>query len=203
MRRTRVQLCKAEERMHFLRALLKALDQLDAVIALIRGADSADAARGQLMALLEIDEVQAVAILDMQLRRLAALERQRIIDEAAELEAKISDLTAILASPERQRTIIAEELAEIVDRYGDERRTRIIAYEGDMSAEDFIHQEDIVVTVTHGTYPKRHQTDLYPQLHPPDRRVRAAPPKPATSRSTIAVHPPPHCTRLFPTLDPS
>ncbi|MEO6206127.1 MAG: DNA gyrase subunit A, partial [Mycobacteriales bacterium] len=174
VRRTRFQLRKAEERMHILRALLKALDQLDAVIALIRAADSADSARGQLMALLEIDEVQAVAILDMQLRRLAALERQRIIDEAAELEAKIADLTEILESPERQRSIIAEELAEIVDRYGDERRTRIIAYEGDMSAEDFIPQEDIVVTVTRGGYAKRTKTDLYRQQRRGGRGVQGA-----------------------------
>ena len=174
VRRTRFQLRKAEERMHILRALLKALDQLDAVIALIRAAESADAARGQLMALLEIDEIQAVAILDMQLRRLAALERQRIIDEAAELEAKIADLTEILANPARQRAIIGEELAEIVERYGDERRTRIIPYEGDMSAEDFIPQEDVVVTVTRGGYAKRTKTDLYRQQRRGGRGVQGA-----------------------------
>ena len=174
VRRTRFQLRKAEERMHILRALLKALDQLDAVIALIRAADSADAARGQLMALLEIDEIQAVAILDMQLRRLAALERQRIIDEAAELEAKIADLMEILANPARQRAIIGEELAEIVERYGDERRTRIIPYEGDMSAEDFIPQEEVVVTVTRGGYAKRTKTDLYRQQRRGGKGVRGA-----------------------------
>ncbi|GAC1439297.1 MAG: DNA gyrase subunit A [Mycobacteriales bacterium] len=174
VRRTRFQLRKAEERMHILRALLKALDQLDAVIALIRAADSADAARGQLMALLEIDEIQAVAILDMQLRRLAALERQRIIDEAAELEAKIADLMEILASPVRQRQIIAEELAEIVERYGDERRTRIVPYEGDMSAEDFIPQEEVVITVTRGGYAKRTRTDLYRQQRRGGKGVRGA-----------------------------
>ncbi len=174
VRRTRYQLRKAEERMHILRALLKALDALDAVIALIRGAESADAARGQLMALLEIDEIQAVAILDMQLRRLAALERQKIIDEAAELEAKIADLTEILASPARQRAIIGEELTEIVERYGDERRTRIIPYEGDMSAEDFIPQEDVVVTVTRGGYAKRTKTDLYRQQRRGGRGVQGA-----------------------------
>jgi DNA gyrase subunit A len=174
VRRTRFQLRKAEERMHILRALLKALDQLDAVIALIRAAESADAARGQLMALLEIDEIQAVAILDMQLRRLAALERQRIIDEAAELEAKIADLMEILASPVRQRQIIAEELAEIVERYGDERKTRIVPYEGDMSAEDFIPQEDVVVTVTRGGYAKRTKTDLYRAQRRGGKGVRGA-----------------------------
>ena len=174
VRRTRFQLRKAEERMHILRALLKALDQLDAVIALIRAAESADAARGQLMALLEIDEIQAVAILDMQLRRLAALERQRIIDEAAELEAKIADLMEILASPVRQRQIIADELTEIVERYGDERKTRIIPYEGDMSAEDFIPQEDVVVTVTRGGYAKRTKTDLYRAQRRGGKGVRGA-----------------------------
>src|SRR4051794_11481827 len=174
VRRTRFQLRKAEERAHILRALLKALDQLDAVIALIRAAESADAARTQLMALLEIDEIQAVAILDMQLRRLAALERQRIVDEAAELEARIADLTEILANPTRQRQIIGEELAEIVERYGDERRTKIIPYEGDMSAEDFIPQEDVVVTVTRGGYAKRTKTDLSRQQRRGGRGVQGA-----------------------------
>src|SRR4051794_9221276 len=174
VRRTRFQLRKAEERAHILRALLKALDQLDAVIALIRAAESADAARSQLMTLLEIDEIQAVAILDMQLRRLAALERQRIIDEAAEIEARIAELNEILASPARQRQIISEELAEIVERYGDERRTKIIAYEGDMSAEDFIPQEDVVVTVPRGGYAKRTKTDLYRQQRRGGRGVQGA-----------------------------
>jgi DNA gyrase subunit A len=174
VRRTRFQLRKAEERAHILRALLKALDQLDAVIALIRAAESADAARGQLMALLEIDEIQAVAILDMQLRRLAALERQRIVDEATEIEARIADLNEILANQTRQRQIIGEELAEIVERYGDERRTRIIAYEGDMSAEDFIPQEDVVVTVTRGGYAKRTKTESYRQQRRGGRGVQGA-----------------------------
>ena len=161
VRRTRYQLRKAEERAHILRALGKALDQLDAVIALIRASESADAALSGLQALLDIDEIQARAILDMQLRRLAALERQRILDELAEREAEIADLTAILADPARQRRIIAEELTEIVDKYGDERRTRLVPFEGDMSAEDFIAQEDVVVTVTTGGYSKRTKADLY------------------------------------------
>jgi DNA gyrase subunit A len=126
------------------------------------------------MALLEIDEIQAVAILDMQLRRLAALERQRIVDEAAEIEARIADLNEILANPTRQRAIIGEELAEIVERYGDERRTKIIPYEGDMSAEDFIPQEDVVVTVTRGGYAKRTKTDLYRQQRRGGRGVQGA-----------------------------
>jgi DNA gyrase subunit A len=161
VRRTRYQLRKAEERAHILRALLKALDRLDDVIALIRAAESADAARGQLMDLLEIDEIQAVAILDMQLRRLAALERQRIIDEAAEIEARIADLQDILARPERQRQIIGDELGAIVEKYGDERRTRVIDYEGDLSHEDLIAREEVVVTVTRGGYAKRTKSDLY------------------------------------------
>ncbi|HVE73686.1 MAG TPA: DNA gyrase subunit A [Mycobacteriales bacterium] len=174
VRRTRFQLRKAQERMHILQALLKALDRLDDVISLIRQAESADAARGQLMEMLEIDEIQATAILDMQLRRLAALERQRIIDEAAELAARIDDLNAILASPSRQRQIISEELAEIVERYGDERRTRIVPFEGDMSAEDLIAQEDVVVTVTRGGYAKRTKTDLYRAQRRGGRGVQGA-----------------------------
>jgi DNA gyrase subunit A len=161
VRRTRYLLTEAERRAHILRALLKALDQLDAVIALIRNAPSADDARSGLMQLLEIDELQATAILDLQLRRLAALERQRIIDEAAEIEAKIADLNDILARPGRQRSIIRDELKEIVDKYGDERRTRLIPHDGDVSLEDLIAQEDVVVTITRTGYAKRTKTDLY------------------------------------------
>ena len=174
VRRTRYRLRKAEERAHILRALAKALDQLDAVIALIRGAESADAAREGLMQLLDIDEVQATAILDMQLRRLAALERQRIADELAEREAEIADLNAILVDPARQRRIVGEELTEIVDKYGDERRTRIIPFEGDLAAEDFIPQEDVVVTVTTGGYAKRTKTDLYRQQKRGGKGVKGA-----------------------------
>ncbi len=174
VRRTRFRLRKAEERAHILRALGKALDRLDEVIALIRAAESAEAARSRLMELLDIDEVQAVAILDMQLRRLAALERQRILDELAEREREIADLQAILADPVRQRRIIGEELGEIVERYGDDRRTRIIPFEGDMSAEDLIAQEDIVVTVTRGGYAKRTRTDLYRSQQRGGRGVQGA-----------------------------
>ncbi|MGH8961750.1 MAG: DNA gyrase subunit A [Jatrophihabitantaceae bacterium] len=161
VRRTRYLLKQAEERAHILRALLKALDQLDAVIALIRSSPSAEEARGGLMQLLEIDEIQAVAILDLQLRRLAALERQKIVDEAAEIEAKIADYNDILAKPGRQRQIIRDELAEIVEKFGDERRTRLVPYDGDVSMEDLIAQEDVVVTVTRTGYAKRTRTDLY------------------------------------------
>jgi DNA gyrase subunit A len=161
VRRTQFLLKQAEERAHILRALLKALDQLDAVIALIRNAPSAEDARGGLMQLLAIDEQQATAILDLQLRRLAALERNRIIEEAAEIEAKIADLNDILAKPGRQRSIIREELTEIVETYGDDRRTRLVPHDGDVSMEDLIAQEDVVVTITRTGYAKRTKTDLY------------------------------------------
>ncbi|MEP6696556.1 MAG: DNA gyrase subunit A [Pseudonocardiales bacterium] len=174
VRRTRFRLRKAEERAHILRALLKALDQLDAVIALIRGSESADAARGGLMTLLDIDEVQATAILDMQLRRIAALERQRIIDEFAELEVLIAELNAILDSEARQREIIRDELAEIVSKYGDERRTRLIPYDGDVSMEDLIAQEDVVVTITRSGYAKRTRNDLYRSQHRGGKGVQGA-----------------------------
>ncbi|GAA2368362.1 MULTISPECIES: DNA gyrase subunit A [Streptomyces] len=161
VRRTRYRLRKAEERAHILRGLLKALDAIDEVIALIRRSDTADVARGGLMRLLEIDEIQANAILEMQLRRLAALERQRITAEHDELQAKIDEYNAILASPERQRTIISEELAAIVAKFGDDRRTALVPFEGDMSIEDLIAEEDIVVTITRGGYVKRTKTVDY------------------------------------------
>ena len=160
-RRTEYRLARAEERAHIFRALVKALDALDEVIALIRRSPSTDEARDGLMELLEIDEIQAGAILDMQLRRLAALERQKIIDTLAEIEIEIADYQDILAKPERQAQIVSTELAEIVDKYGDERRTEIIAADGDMNAEDFIPDNDVVVTITRGGYAKRTNTDLY------------------------------------------
>ncbi len=162
VRRTSYRLRKAEERMHILRALLKALDLLDEVIALIRRSPSADQARGALMDLLEIDDTQARAILDLQLRQLAALERQRLTDEHDELASRIAEYEDILAKPERQRLIISEELAEIVRKYGDERRTRIDAtYGGDVSMEDLIPTEDVVVTITRGGYAKRTKVAEY------------------------------------------
>jgi DNA gyrase subunit A len=161
VRRTRYLLRKAEERIHILRGLLKALDQLDAVIALIRNSPSAEEARTGLMGLLEIDEIQATAILDLQLRRLAALERQRIIDEHNEIQAEIEDYNDILAKPGRQRQIIRDEMNEIVDKYGDARRTVLVPYDGDVSMEDLIAQEDVVVTITRTGYAKRTKTDLY------------------------------------------
>jgi DNA gyrase subunit A len=160
-RRTQHRLDDAQARAHIYRGLVIALDRLDEVIALIRRSPSTDDAREGLKALLGIDELQANAILDMQLRRLAALERQRIIDQLAEYERIIADLTDILARPERQRKIISDELAEIVEKYGDERRTEIIAADGDLSNEDLIPDSDVVVTITRGGYAKRTSTDLY------------------------------------------
>jgi DNA gyrase subunit A len=161
VRRTRYRLRKAEERAHILRGYVKALDALDEVIALIRASETVDVARDGLMQLLDVDEIQAQAILDMQLRRLAALERQKIIDELAEIEREIADLQDILARPERQRQIVRDELTEIVDKHGDDRRTQIIADDGDVTNEDLIAVEDVVVTITQTGYAKRTKTDLY------------------------------------------
>ena len=173
-RRTAYRLRKAEERIHILRGLLKALDALDEVIALIRRSPTVDAARTGLMELLTIDEIQAQAILDMQLRRLAALERQKIIDDHDELEAMILDYTDILAKPGRQRDIISEELAEIVRRFGDDRRTQIMPFDGDMSMEDLIPEEDVVVTITRGGYAKRTRVDAYRSQRRGGKGVRGA-----------------------------
>jgi DNA gyrase subunit A len=174
VRRTRYLLRKAEERAHILRALLKAIDRIDEVIALIRASESAAVAQQSLMDMLEIDEIQARAILDMQLRKLAALERQQLIDEYDELMAQITDYQGILASPERQRQIVGAELAEIVEKYGDDRRTEIIAYDGDVSAADLIAEEDVVVTITRGGYAKRTKTDLYRAQRRGGKGVRGA-----------------------------
>jgi DNA gyrase subunit A len=173
-RRTRYRLRKAEEQAHIYRGLVKALDMLDEVIALIRRSPDVEEAREGLMALLEIDELQARAILDMQLRRLAALERQRIIDELAKLEATIADLQDILASEVRQRQIISEELAAIVDKFGNERRSQIIPSDGDLSMEDLIPDEDLVVTITRGGYAKRTRADLYRTQKRGGKGVRGA-----------------------------
>ncbi|MEP7191542.1 MAG: DNA gyrase subunit A [Actinomycetota bacterium] len=173
-RRTAFRLRKAEEEAHILRGLLKALDALDEVIALIRRSATVEVARDGLIELLGIDELQAQAILNMQLRRLAALERQKLIDRHDELQAMIDEFNAILASPERQRTIISEELAEIVAKYGDDRRTKIVPFDGDMSMEDLIPQEDVVVTITRGGYAKRTKVDLYRSQHRGGKGVKGA-----------------------------
>src|SRR4051812_4226193 len=160
-RRTAFRLRKAEERAHILRGLAKALDMLDEVIALIRRSPTVEEARNGLIQLLDVDEIQANAILEMQLRRLAALERQKILDELAKIEIEIADLKDILAKPERQRQIVSEELAEIVAKWGDERRTQIIPFDGEVSMEDLIAREDVVVTITRTGYAKRTKVDLY------------------------------------------
>ena len=161
VRRTRYRLRKAEERAHVLRGLVKALDALDEVIALIRRSPTVDEARTGLIGLLDVDEVQADAILEMQLRRLSALERQKITDRLAELEREIEDYKDILDKPERQRQIVRDELMEIVDKHGDDRRTKIVPYEGEVSMEDLIATEDVVVTITRTGYAKRTRTELY------------------------------------------
>jgi DNA gyrase subunit A len=175
VRRTRYRLRKAEERAHILRGYLKALNALDAVIALIRRSPNSDEARTGLMELLDVDEIQANAILDLQLRRLAALERLRIEEEAQKIEEQIKDYKEILDTPERQRAIVSEELAEIVDRYGDDRRTRILAgFDGDVSVEDLIPEEEVVVTITRGGYVKRTQSALYRAQHRGGKGVSGA-----------------------------
>ena len=173
-RRTEFRLRKAEERAHIFRGLVKALDALDEVIALIRRSPEVDDARQGLIALLEIDELQANAILDMQLRRLAALERQKIIDQLAEIEIEIADYLDILARPERQRSIVIEELEGIVEKYGDERRSQIIAAEGDLSMEDLIPDEELVVSITRGGYAKRTRADQYRTQKRGGKGVRGA-----------------------------
>ncbi len=161
VRRTKYRLSEREKRAHILRGYLKALDALDAVIALIRASANSDEARAGLMKLLEVDEIQANAILDMQLRRLAALERQKIIDEYETLMAEIKELTIILNDPAKQRSIIKEELKEIADKYGDDRRTQIVAGDTDLSVEDLIPDQEVVVTISRGGYAKRTRADLY------------------------------------------
>jgi DNA gyrase subunit A len=173
-RRTRFRLAEAERRAHVLRGLVKALDMLDEVIALIRRSPEVDDARQGLIELLDIDEIQANAILDMQLRRLAALERQKIIDDLARIELDIADLEDILANESRQRQIIDEELTGIVEKYGDERRTQIIPADGDLSMEDLIPDEDLVVSITRGGYAKRTRADQYRTQKRGGKGVRGA-----------------------------
>ena len=175
VRRTEFRLRKAEERAHILRGYLKALDALDEVIALIRRSPTVEDARTGLIELLDIDEIQARAILDMQLRRLAALERQKIIDEHDEIETQIVDFKAIIASKERQSNIVSEELTELLAKYGDDRRTEIMmGFDGDMSMEDLIPEEEMVVTVTRGGYVKRTRSDNYRSQHRGGKGVKGA-----------------------------
>ncbi|WP_172582124.1 DNA gyrase subunit A [Subtercola boreus] len=175
VRRTQFRLRRAEERMHILRGYLKALDALDEVIALIRRSLTVDDARTGLMDLLDVDEIQADAILTMQLRRLAALERQKIVDEAAELQIEIDGFHVILGSPERQREIIISEVSEIAAKFGDDRRTEIMfGFDGDMNMEDLIPEEEMVVTVTRGGYIKRTRSDNYRSQHRGGKGVKGA-----------------------------
>ena len=174
VRRTQYLLDEAEKRAHILRGLVKALDALDEVIALIRRSETVDIARQGLKDLLDIDDDQAQAILDMQLRRLAALERQKIIDQLAAIELEIADYKDILARPERQREIVGDELREIVEKYGDDRRTVIIPADGDVTDEDLIAREDVVVTITETGYAKRTRTDLYRAQKRGGKGVRGA-----------------------------
>ncbi|MGV0326719.1 DNA gyrase subunit A [Corynebacterium confusum] len=174
VRRTQYRLDEAEKRAHILRGLVKALDMLDEVIALIRRSPTVDEAREGLKSLLDVDDVQADAILAMQLRRLAALERQKIVDELAEIEEVIADLKDILANETRQRQIVHDELAEIVEKYGDERRTQIVAATGDVTDEDLIARENVVVTITGTGYAKRTKVDSYKAQKRGGKGVRGA-----------------------------
>lgn len=174
VRRTQYRLDKAEERAHILRGLVKALDMLDEVIALIRRSPTVEEARTGLMDLLTVDEVQSDAILAMQLRRLAALERQKIVDELDEIEREIEEYKDILAKPERQRDIVKTELMEIVDKFGDERRTKLVADMGDVNAEDLIARENVVVTITQTGYAKRTKVDAYKSQKRGGKGVRGA-----------------------------
>ena len=175
VRRTQFRLKKAEERAHILRGYLKALDALDEVIALIRRSATVEDARDGLIELLKIDELQARAILNMQLRQLAALERQKIIDEAAELEAQIAEFKSILADPAKQRAIVISELDEIVEKFGDDRKTEIVfGMDGELTDESLIPEQEMVVTVTQGGYIKRTRADLYRTQHRGGRGVRGA-----------------------------
>jgi DNA gyrase subunit A len=161
VRRTKYRLVEREKRAHILQGYLKALDALDAVIALIRASKTPEEARTGLMELLDVDEIQANAILDMQLRRIAALERQKINDEYDALMAEIVLLNEILASEAKQRQIINDELQELGEKYGDDRRTQIVLAESDLSVEDLIPDQDVVLTITRSGYAKRTKADLY------------------------------------------
>ncbi len=174
VRRTKFRLVEKEKRAHILKGYLKALDALDAVIALIRASKTPEEARTGLMKLLDVDEIQANAILDMQLRRIAALERQKINDEYEGLMADIIELNAILASEAKQREIIKTELTDLITKYGDDRRTQLVASEGDFSAEDLIPDQDVVVTITRGGYSKRTTADLYKSQRRGGRGVKGA-----------------------------
>ncbi|KAF4515976.1 hypothetical protein B566_EDAN000213 [Ephemera danica] len=161
VRRTAFELRKAEERAHILEGLKIALDHLDAVIALIRRAQSPDEARAGLMSQFGLSEIQASAILEMRLQRLTQLERQKLIEEYKEVLKQIEYLKSILASPALVRKIIQDELAEVREAYKDERRTQIVKEEAEISLEDLIAEEEVVVTISHTGYIKRNAVSLY------------------------------------------
>lgn len=173
-RRTAYLKREAEERDHILQGLLKALDAIEEVIKLIRSSQGREDARPKLMEFLDIDQVQADAILSMQLVRLANMEAQKIVDEHNELMRKIADYNDILAKPERQRKIVGDELDEIVAKYGDERRTKILPYSGEMNVEDLIPEENVVVTVTHSGFIKRTKADEYRAQHRGGKGIKGA-----------------------------
>jgi DNA gyrase subunit A len=160
-RRTRFRLKRAEERLHILEGLLKAIDHIDAVIKLIREAKSADDARDKLMKRYKLSEIQATAILDMQLRRLAALERQKLKDEAKEFRATIKELKEILGSKRRLKTLIKKELLEVKEKFADPRRTQVAAAEGEFNLEDLIPDDEVVISVTRSGYIKRVKASVY------------------------------------------
>jgi DNA gyrase subunit A len=154
-RRTKFELDRAERRAHVLEGYLIALDNLDAVIALIRGANDVDTARGELMGRFELTEIQAQAILDMRLRALTGLERKRIQDEHADLMERIAELRAILADETRLLGVIREELEEVREQFRDDRRTEILPAEGEIDLEQLIAEEDMVISITRSGYIKR------------------------------------------------
>jgi DNA gyrase subunit A len=162
-RRTRFELRKAEERAHILEGFVIALDHLDEVIRLIRGSESPAAARAALQQNYELSEIQAQAILDLQLHRLTGMEREKILKEYEEILARIEDLKAILASEERINDIVREELLAARESFGDDRRTEIIATTQEIKIEDMIAEEDMVITVSHSGYIKRSAVSAYRQ----------------------------------------
>ncbi|MEX5218400.1 MAG: DNA gyrase subunit A [Nitrospiraceae bacterium] len=161
VRRTAFELRKAEERAHILEGLKIALDNLDAVIALIRGSQSPDVARAGLMAAFGLSEIQATAILDMRLQRLTQLERTKLVEEYREILKQIEYLRSVLGSEALVRKIITDELVEIRESYKDERRTQIVKEEAELTVEDLIADEEVVVTISHAGYIKRNAVTLY------------------------------------------
>ena len=165
VRRTAYDLRKAEERAHILEGLKRALESLDEVIALIRGASSPETARHGLMDQFELSELQANAILDMRLQRLTQLEQDKLAQEYSELLARIAHLRTVLNSEEMVRTIVKQEIQEIQERFADDRRTQIIPVEAELNMEDLIAEEEVVVTITHAGYIKRNAASIYRAQH--------------------------------------